>query len=165
MSFVPGSRTSYSSGSTSSYRSITPTTPKPPPPPTVQPIISALKQPSSSRGGRKDDPRFGPKLDPREELMIAIRSAGGRTALNKVRLRLQNLELLFTRIANVTGAFDLFGVTMSPYLKTLTVRVNEALLLLLIKLIQTGNQCCFALVYVNIVTEIIREAFGKPLCR
>ena len=69
--------------------------------------------------------------------MIAIRSAGGRTALNKVRLRLQNFELLFTRIANVTGAFDLFGVTMSPYLKTLTVRVNEALLLLHIKLIQT----------------------------
>ena len=93
MSFVPGSRTSYSSGSTSSYRSITPTTPKPPPPPTAQPIKSALKQPSSSRGGRKDDPRFGPKLDPREELMMAIRSAGGRTALNKVRLRLQNFEL------------------------------------------------------------------------
>ena len=78
------STSSYSSkGSTSSYRSITPTTPKPPPPPTAQPVKSALKQPNRG-GARNGDPRFGPKLDPREELMIAIRNAGGRNALNKV---------------------------------------------------------------------------------
>ncbi len=76
------------------YRSVVPNAP---PPPSAQPVRSALKQPSSggkptSPGGRgsrarDDDPRFGPKLDPREELMIAIRNAGGRNALNKVILK------------------------------------------------------------------------------
>ena len=55
------------------------------PKPSAQPVKSAMKKSTrTSSSSSTDDPRFGPKLDPREELMKAIRTAGGRTMLNKV---------------------------------------------------------------------------------
>ena len=53
--------------------------PPPPPPPTQ---TQSAERPKPKRSSSR--PRFEPQLDPREELMIAIRNAGGRSTLKKV---------------------------------------------------------------------------------
>ncbi|XP_071108879.1 cordon-bleu protein-like 1 isoform X5 [Haliotis cracherodii] len=58
--------------------------PTPPPPP---PVTVVKKTANSGRVNKKDDPRFQRKLDPREELMIAIRSFGGRGKLSTVPIQ------------------------------------------------------------------------------
>ncbi|XP_014669206.1 PREDICTED: uncharacterized protein LOC106810371 isoform X4 [Priapulus caudatus] len=45
--------------------------------------LRAALKPVSERKVRESDPRFGPKMAPREELMIAIRNTGGSTGLKK----------------------------------------------------------------------------------
>ncbi|CAH1789118.1 unnamed protein product [Owenia fusiformis] len=57
--------------------------PSPPPAPEINIPVNpqSMLKPSKPR---KVNPRFEPQLDPREELMIAIRNTGGRSALRKV---------------------------------------------------------------------------------
>ena len=55
----------------------------PPPPPSVSAPASASDVTRTKSGKRVVRPKFEPKLDPREELMIAIRNAG-KTPLKKV---------------------------------------------------------------------------------
>ncbi|XP_046569841.1 LOW QUALITY PROTEIN: uncharacterized protein LOC124278149 [Haliotis rubra] len=56
--------------------------PTPPPPPPVTVVKKTVK-----RVNKEEDPRFQRKLDPREELMIAIRSFGGRSKLATVSIQ------------------------------------------------------------------------------
>ena len=71
-----------------SYRQDTPPTP-PPTPVKEEPTRAKSEPPATKPKPRtpdhlKNDPRFMPKLDPREELMIAIRNAGGKQVLRQV---------------------------------------------------------------------------------
>ena len=56
----------------------------PPPPPPPAPAPSVVKSSKTKPRTRADPSRFQPQLEPREELMIAIRSFGGHGGLNKV---------------------------------------------------------------------------------
>lgn len=65
-----------------------PSPPPPPPPPAAEPAVAksaragGTAQTAAMSKARPLSSRFEPQLDPREELMIAIRSFGGRTGLN-----------------------------------------------------------------------------------
>ncbi|ESP02259.1 hypothetical protein LOTGIDRAFT_172258 [Lottia gigantea] len=64
-----------------------PPAPTPIPPPAPQPAFQLKKVSATNRPPPK---RFEPQLDPREELMIAIRSFGGRNSLEKVAVQNTN---------------------------------------------------------------------------